>query len=98
GPVRPGGADPGRQEAAARRHPERAVHPAGRAVPVPDDLAVAGPGGGESVGEQVLSSQAGGGVSGGATMPVHDWTRVDAGAFHSFHTTWVALLGVRLNE
>jgi hypothetical protein len=31
-------------------------------------------------------------------MPVHDWTRVDAGVIHSFHTTWVALLGVRLNE
>ncbi|MBO0699258.1 MAG: DUF4058 family protein [Zavarzinella sp.] len=31
-------------------------------------------------------------------MPVHDWTRVDAGIFHSFHVTFVALLGIRLNE
>jgi hypothetical protein len=31
-------------------------------------------------------------------MPVHDWTRVDAGIFHAFHTTWIALLAVRLNE
>jgi hypothetical protein len=25
-------------------------------------------------------------------MPVHDWTRVDAGIFHHFHTTWVTHL------
>lgn len=31
-------------------------------------------------------------------MPVHDWTRVGAGTFHGFHTTWAALLGIRLNE
>ena len=22
-------------------------------------------------------------------MPIHDWTRVDAGIFHHFHTSWV---------
>ena len=22
-------------------------------------------------------------------MPVHDWTRVDAGTFHAFHTLWI---------
>jgi len=31
-------------------------------------------------------------------MPVHDWTRVDAGIFHHFHTTWIALMAARLNE
>jgi hypothetical protein len=25
---------------------------------------------------------------GGHTMPVHDWTRVDAGLFHDFHQCW----------
>jgi hypothetical protein len=23
-------------------------------------------------------------------MPVHDWTRIDAGTFHAFHTLWIA--------
>jgi len=31
-------------------------------------------------------------------MPVHDWTRVDAGVFHGFHVTWVAELAGRLNQ
>jgi hypothetical protein len=22
-------------------------------------------------------------------MPIHDWTRVDAGIFHDFHQSWV---------
>ena len=26
-------------------------------------------------------------VSGGMAMPIHDWTRVDAGTFHAFHTS-----------
>src|SRR5262245_24212235 len=26
------------------------------------------------------------------TMPVHDWTRVDAGLFHAFHQGWVCSL------
>jgi len=30
-------------------------------------------------------------------MPIHDWTRVDAGIFHSFHTTWIGELTIRLN-
>lgn len=31
-------------------------------------------------------------------MPVHDWTRVDAGIFHDFHTVWVGQLRTALNE
>ena len=31
-------------------------------------------------------------------MPVHDWTRVDAGTFHDFHNTWIGLLRNALNE
>jgi Protein of unknown function (DUF4058) len=30
-------------------------------------------------------------------MPVHDWTRVDAGTFHGFHTAWVTHLSESLN-
>jgi hypothetical protein len=30
-------------------------------------------------------------------MPVHDWTRVDAGTFHAFHTSWLAHLMEALN-
>jgi len=30
-------------------------------------------------------------------MPVHDWTRVDAGIFHSFHLSWLADLAKLLN-
>ncbi len=30
-------------------------------------------------------------------MPLHDWTRVEAGIFHSFHTTWIGELTIRLN-
>jgi hypothetical protein len=25
-------------------------------------------------------------------MPIHDWTRVDAGLFHAFHHDWVSVL------
>jgi hypothetical protein len=25
-------------------------------------------------------------------MPVHDWTRVDAGLFHAFHQSWSVYL------
>ena len=28
--------------------------------------------------------------SGGMVMPVHDWTRVDDGTFHAFHTVWIS--------
>lgn len=30
-------------------------------------------------------------------MPVHDWTRVDAGAFHDFHSSWIIHLKEALN-
>ena len=31
-------------------------------------------------------------------MPVHDWTRVNAGTFHDFHCTWTPEIKNRLNE
>ena len=31
-------------------------------------------------------------------MPVHDWTRVEAGIFHDFHMVWTVLLRNALNE
>src|SRR5947209_5540892 len=31
-------------------------------------------------------------------MPVHDWTRVDAGLFHAFHQQWISALCVALNS
>jgi hypothetical protein len=31
-------------------------------------------------------------------MPVHDWTRVDAGVFHHFHHRWIAEISDRLND
>ena len=31
-------------------------------------------------------------------MPLHDWTRVDAGVFHDFHHAWVAQLVRALNR
>ena len=30
-------------------------------------------------------------------MSVHDWTRVDAGTFHVFHTAWITHLSETLN-
>jgi hypothetical protein len=30
-------------------------------------------------------------------MPVHDWTKVDAGTFHSFHNAWITHLMGNLN-
>ena len=30
-------------------------------------------------------------------MPVHDWTRVDAGTYHDFHTRWITHLAEGLN-
>jgi Protein of unknown function (DUF4058) len=30
-------------------------------------------------------------------MPIHDWTRVDAGLFHAFHVRWIASLCDALN-
>ena len=31
-------------------------------------------------------------------MPVHDWTRVDAGIFHDFHTVWIGGIRSAMNE
>jgi hypothetical protein len=31
-------------------------------------------------------------------MPVHDWTRVEAGIFHDFHTVWTVALRNTLND
>jgi hypothetical protein len=31
-------------------------------------------------------------------MPVHDWTRVEAGIFHDFHTVWIGEIRSALNE
>jgi len=31
-------------------------------------------------------------------MPVHDWTRVDAGIFHAFHHGWITELARALNR
>jgi hypothetical protein len=31
-------------------------------------------------------------------MPVHDWTRVEAGIFHAFHAAWVAGIQTSLNS
>ena len=28
-------------------------------------------------------------VSRGSTMPIHDWSKVDAGIFHHFHHAWI---------
>jgi len=30
-------------------------------------------------------------------MPIHDWTRVDAGLFHNFHQNWITSLANALN-
>jgi hypothetical protein len=30
-------------------------------------------------------------------MPIHDWTRVDAGLFHAFHQDWIGALARALN-
>src|SRR3954463_3318336 len=30
-------------------------------------------------------------------MPVHDWTKVDDGTFHAFHTAWITHLSEALN-
>lgn len=30
-------------------------------------------------------------------MPIHDWTRVEAGDFHHFHQTWIPLIATALN-
>lgn len=30
-------------------------------------------------------------------MPIHDWTRVDAGTFHAFHTSWITHMMEAMN-
>jgi hypothetical protein len=30
-------------------------------------------------------------------MPVHDWSQMDAGTFHAFHTAWITHLSETLN-
>jgi Protein of unknown function (DUF4058) len=37
-------------------------------------------------------------LGGTRTMPIHDWTRVEAGIFHDFHTVWIAALRSSLND
>ena len=31
-------------------------------------------------------------------MPMHDWTRVDAGIYHAFHHEWISEIGRALNR
>lgn len=31
-------------------------------------------------------------------MPVHDWTRVEAGIFHAFHNAWISTLQESMND
>ena len=31
-------------------------------------------------------------------MPVHDWTRVEAGSFHAFHHRWISAISNALTE
>ena len=31
-------------------------------------------------------------------MPIHDWTRVDAGIFHHFHQRWIGAITDVLNQ
>src|SRR5437764_10951167 len=31
-------------------------------------------------------------------MPIHDWTRVDAGIFHAFHHDWITDISRTLNR
>src|SRR5260370_29480989 len=35
---------------------------------------------------------------GGTVMPIHDWTRVDAGIFHAFHHDWITDISRALNR
>src|SRR3954465_10706542 len=36
--------------------------------------------------------------AGGRAMPIHDWTRVDAGIFHDFHHAWIEEVKRTLNR
>jgi hypothetical protein len=35
---------------------------------------------------------------GAVIMPIHDWTRVDAGIFHDFHHEWISMVRRALNN
>jgi hypothetical protein len=37
-------------------------------------------------------------VSGGISMPLHDWSRVPSGLFHDFHQTWSIFIKAALNS
>src|SRR5436189_4662460 len=37
-------------------------------------------------------------TGGGTAMPMHDWTRVEAGIFHAFHHEWISEIGRALNQ
>jgi Protein of unknown function (DUF4058) len=37
-------------------------------------------------------------AAGGHDMPIHDWTRVDAGVFHHFHLSWIDEIARYLNR
>src|ERR1700680_4582746 len=32
------------------------------------------------------------------TMPIHDWTRVEAGIFHDFHHEWISTIKRAVNQ
>src|SRR5438876_7428417 len=34
----------------------------------------------------------------GGTMPMYDWTRVEAGIYHAFHHEWISEIGRALNR
>jgi hypothetical protein len=37
-------------------------------------------------------------MPGERAMPIHDWSRVDAGIFHHFHQTWIGSVAQTLND
>src|SRR5205814_4676741 len=37
-------------------------------------------------------------LTGGRAMPMHDWTRVQAGIFHDFHHAWIEEIKRALNS
>jgi hypothetical protein len=37
-------------------------------------------------------------VNGGVAMPMHDWTRVEAGIYHDFHHEWISAIKRVLNH
>ena len=45
----------------------------------------------------VIAARSSGMSPGEETMPMHDWTRVDAGIFHAFHHEWISEIFRALN-